>query len=165
MCRCDKERNSLRRYYCDRCKCEVLICRHCDRGNIYCNSGCARTRRIESIRSAERNYQMTDRGKANHAARQKKWRYNKKGVTDHSSNLEKAVPSSPSVNETAVKEDQGTDNPELSSPGSLCKAVRPRLSGDCCHFCGRRGVGYYRHGSLNGRKSRIERMNVRFRKN
>lgn len=160
MCRCDKEKNSLRKYYCKRCKCEVLICRHCDRGNIYCNSGCARISRAESKNAARRTYEMSDRGKANHAARQKKCRDNKKSVTDQGSNPEEVVPSSPSVSETAVKEAQGTENPEVLSPGSLIHEVRPRLSRICCHFCGRRGVGYYRHGSLNGRKSRIERMNV-----
>lgn len=49
------------------------ICRGCDRGNIYCTADHARQRRRESWRRSSAAYQRTERGRANHAARQARY--------------------------------------------------------------------------------------------
>ena len=45
-----------RLYNCRRCAVQVLICRDCDRGNIYCAGECAQISRLESLRRAAKCY-------------------------------------------------------------------------------------------------------------
>jgi hypothetical protein len=61
--------DSARLYACARCRCHVVICRRCDRGNRYCRP-CAPIAFRESRRRAGAAYQQTERGKANHRVRQ-----------------------------------------------------------------------------------------------
>jgi len=61
--------DSARLYACARCHCHVVICRRCDRGNIYCPA-CAPLAWRESRRRSAAAYQRTDGGRRNHAARQ-----------------------------------------------------------------------------------------------
>lgn len=65
---------SHRLYNCLCCGVQVLICRWCDRGNVYCEGACAETCRRESLRRAGRRYQDSFRGATHHAARQSRWR-------------------------------------------------------------------------------------------
>ena len=67
-------KDSPRRYHCVRCRIPVVICRTCDRGNLYCFEGCAGLARAESQRAAARRYQMTRQGRHNHADRQRRYR-------------------------------------------------------------------------------------------
>src|SRR5271155_2761536 len=57
---------SGRLYSCVRCHELVVICRACDRGNIYCFGECSRIRRMESKRRANKNYRLSLKGKLNH---------------------------------------------------------------------------------------------------
>jgi len=43
---------SARMFQCARCHCQVIVCRHCDRGNVYCANGCADLARSASLRRA-----------------------------------------------------------------------------------------------------------------
>ena len=63
-------KDSARRYHCVYCQTPVVICRACDRGNIYCFNGCSELKRTESQRAANRRHQSTPRGMRLHAARQ-----------------------------------------------------------------------------------------------
>lgn len=65
---------SARLFYCARCHCQVVICRHCDRGNVYCPAGCAQIARIDSQRRAVRRYSKTRRGRHSNAERQRRFR-------------------------------------------------------------------------------------------
>lgn len=67
-------KDSPRRYHCARCRVPVVICRACDRGNLYCFDGCADLARAESQRASGRRYQSTRRGRHNHADRQRRYR-------------------------------------------------------------------------------------------
>jgi hypothetical protein len=67
--RCD-EAESHRIYCCGRCGKLVVICRRCDRGNVYCAAACAELSRRESNRRHGRNYQQSGRGRMKHADRQ-----------------------------------------------------------------------------------------------
>ena len=42
--------SSARLFNCARCRCQVVICSHCDRGNIYCGKRCSQTARRQSRR-------------------------------------------------------------------------------------------------------------------
>ena len=63
-----------RRFLCARCCAPVLVCSHCDRGQIYCASGCAAAARGERQRDAAQRYQHSRRGRFKHAARTQRWR-------------------------------------------------------------------------------------------
>ncbi len=65
---------SFRIFHCDRCQKQVLICRRCDHGNIYCADGCAAERRRQSLRRAGARYQRRPRGAKKHAKRQDDYR-------------------------------------------------------------------------------------------
>ena len=77
-----------RKFNCARCRCQVIVCSYCDRGNIYCGSSCAAQSRIQNHRIANHNYQKTFRGAQKHAARQRVYRlHQKQKVTDLGSTL------------------------------------------------------------------------------
>ncbi len=66
-----------RRFVCARCRAPVLVCSHCDRGQIYCAAGCAATARRQSQRAAGQRYQDSLPGRFKHAARTRRWRQRK----------------------------------------------------------------------------------------
>lgn len=63
-----------RRFLCARCRAPTLVCSHCDRGQIYCATGCAAVARLQSLRDAGRRYQCSRPGRFRHAARTQRWR-------------------------------------------------------------------------------------------
>jgi len=63
-----------RRFVCARCHVPVLVCSHCDRGQVYCAAGCSATARRQSQRDAGRRYQDSLPGRFHHAARTQRWR-------------------------------------------------------------------------------------------
>ncbi len=63
-----------RLFNCLRCHAQVVICRACDRGNIYCQPICARSARTESLRASNKRYQKTPRGRLLHAKRQQRYK-------------------------------------------------------------------------------------------
>ena len=77
--------NSARIYNCAGCRCQVVICRHCDRGNIYCGPLCSQPARRQSQRAAGRRYQSSRRGRFRHAARQRCYRLRRRKVTHQGS--------------------------------------------------------------------------------
>ena len=62
--------NSARLYHCSRCRRRVIICRACDRGQIYCPGPCAGLARATSLRAAAQRYRQTRQGKLRQALRQ-----------------------------------------------------------------------------------------------
>jgi len=87
---------NARRYNCGLCYRQVIICRDCDRGNLYCGAGCARLARQKSLRAAGKRYQKTRRGKHHHAKRQQRYRQRQyQKVTHHSSHKQTDLSSSP----------------------------------------------------------------------
>jgi len=79
--------NTARLYHCARCHRQVVICRRCDRGNIYCPEGCADLARRDSLRAAGKRYQQTHRGRLKHAERQRRYRERQQKVTHQGSPL------------------------------------------------------------------------------
>lgn len=60
-----------RLFLCALCYEQVIICTHCDRGNIYCGFSCSFTARKKSLREAGIRYQNSIKGRLNHALRQR----------------------------------------------------------------------------------------------
>lgn len=64
------ELDTARRYHCARCLRPVIICRPCDRGNIYCFDGCARAAEKERCKRNAKRYRGTAKGRRSTAKRQ-----------------------------------------------------------------------------------------------
>ena len=76
------ESNSARLYNCLRCRSQVTLCRHCDRGHVYCVE-CAPVARRDAQDRAARRYQASYQGRVNHAARQGRYRERLKQKVTH----------------------------------------------------------------------------------
>ena len=74
--------DSARLYNCAQCHSQVMICRHCDRGHIYCTE-CAPVARQDARNRAAARYQASDEGRAKHAARQRRYRERLKYKVTH----------------------------------------------------------------------------------
>ena len=68
-------------YLCQRCRLQVIICRRCDRGQIYCSDACSKAARCEALRSSGRRYQQSLKGRLKHAERAHRYRQRKNKVT------------------------------------------------------------------------------------
>lgn len=77
--------DTARLFNCARCGRQVAICRHCDRGNIYCGAGCARAARQASTRAAGARYQRGRPGRFAHAQRQRRYRARRRKMTHQDS--------------------------------------------------------------------------------
>ena len=67
------ESRSARLFQCARCHAQAKICSCCDRGHIYCID-CAVPARQEARKEASKRYQLSPRGRSNHAERQRRYR-------------------------------------------------------------------------------------------
>jgi len=131
---------SCRVFLCGRCRSQVLVCRDCDRGQIYCFGTCAQDARRENQREARRRYQATPRGRAMHVARSRRYRARGQCVTDHSpANEQKAGP----LLELEVGE-------ALSEPSRSRKSPLQWL----CHHCRRSASEFVRLSPLRPRRNR-----------
>jgi hypothetical protein len=74
--------SSARLFLCNHCRQQVIICRRCDRGQLYCSPDCALEVRRRNQHDARRRYQATDRGRRMHADRSRKYRARGSRVTD-----------------------------------------------------------------------------------
>lgn len=75
-----------RMYLCARCREQAVVCRRCDRGQIYCGKGCATQARRQAQRDASRRYQASDRGRVVHAERSRRYRTrqrDQRGIVTH----------------------------------------------------------------------------------
>ena len=66
--------DTARRFNCASCGRQVVLCRRCNRGNIYCSRDCGEAARRQSLRRAGRRYQNSRRGRHMHAQRQRRYR-------------------------------------------------------------------------------------------
>ena len=76
---------AARLFVCLRCRAQVLVCSHCDRGQIYCAGACAQEARQRSQQEAGRRYQATSPGRMKRAARNRLYRARMKIVTHQGS--------------------------------------------------------------------------------
>jgi hypothetical protein len=134
---------SVRLFQCARCLSQVTICTYCDRGNIYCSKACSIPAKKTSRCLASKRYQLTPRGKQNHARCQQRYRARQrdkiktknKKVIDHGSLSNSHELSSLTMDETNITSQE--------------KYLR-------CDFCGQQCSTYVRRDFLNHyRRSRV----------
>jgi len=133
-CRSECSDGICRLFLCSRCRVQVLVCRRCDRGQIYCFGACAQEARRERRREARRRYQATDRGRAMHANRSRRYRARHRCVTDHGPLATRSERRLPTVN-------------TASSDPSRGGALRLGL----CHRCSRSASALVRLSALSRR--------------
>jgi hypothetical protein len=140
---------SCRMFLCARCRSQVLVCRRCDRGQIYCIGTCAQQARRDNQREARRRYQATPRGRAMHAARNRCYRARGRCVTDHGlANVPKAGPLLGSEVDGA-----------LSEPSSSRKSPGQWL----CHHCRRSASAFARLSALRPGRHRCKKGQISHR--
>lgn len=144
-----------RLFLCARCGKQVLICTHCDRGQIYCADGCATLSRRQSRREARRRYESSPRGRLIHAERSRRYRLRHRSVTHQGSPaaLDHGVLAACTTEVIAGVEGQLAAGDRAagtlvawSTPGTHA----PKLSWRC-HFCGRASGQWVRQGPLRRR--------------
>lgn len=139
---------TARLFLCVRCKAQVLVCSHCDRGQIYCAQGCAQTARRDAQRAAGRRYQKSRRGRVNHAARAGRYRARQNNVTHQGSPPHRA-------NDWVT----ASSKPPSASPGDVARPSPPHRSGSWfCHWCGCRCPPFVRREFLRRRTGSIHRQ-------
>jgi len=130
--------DTARLFNCTRCGRQVAICRHCDRGNRYCNEGCAPAVRRASRRAAGARYQRSRRGRFAHAQRQRRYRARRRKVTHQGS-----PPPPPAA--SLLPESRASASPPD-------EPAVPAVEGLRCHFCGRACSAFVRLGFLRQRR-------------
>ena len=115
-----------RLFNCARCVCQVVICSHCDHGQIYCAGDCAGTARTESVRQSGQRYQASHNGQLKHAARQARYRERQRQkVTHHGSDRR-------SRHASLVRQLKWLLREITSNPIRPNSAIAAELT---CHFC------------------------------
>ena len=117
--------DTARRYSCARCHAQTVICRCCDRGNVYCLE-CALPARQEAKRRASGRYQKSRQGRLNHAARQRRYREKQTEKVTHNGSLEAESRVEHSTNRNS------SHNPSLL--GDLV-TIRDIICHFCCEIC------------------------------
>lgn len=77
--RMDMDR-SARLFLCARCRDQVFLCSHCDRGQQYCSRACSSLSRRERRRETAARYQSSRGGRFKHAARTACWRERRRSL-------------------------------------------------------------------------------------
>lgn len=134
--------SDFRSFHCALCHCQVQICRHCDRGHIYCPT-CAPLARRASIRHSNKRYQQSRKGRFNHAKRQQRYRARQMNkVTHHSS-------------PTSLRQSY------LSSSSKTEVNKNVRLSSQpYCHFCDITDTPFLHISFLRHKEARLNIQNM-----
>ena len=126
-------------YLCARCRVQVVVCRRCDRGQIYCDRSCAARARGAAQRAAGQRYQASRPGRFAHAARARRYRIGRKIVTHQGSIV--MPPGDLLALEAAVAQLE-----------VVCGALVVDPTARCCTRCGARCLAAVRIGFLRHRR-------------
>jgi hypothetical protein len=113
-----------RLFLCDRCRQQVLICRRCDRGQVYCGHDCALEVRRSRQREARRRYQASERGRQMHADRSRQYRARRRCVTDQG-------------RKSATKSQQQSEPAHAAATAAQPAIINAVVRASACHRCGR----------------------------
>lgn len=136
-----------RLFVCAHCRAQVIVCRRCDRGQIYCNGGCSQAARRASLREAAQRYQRSRRGRLAHAERMRRYRCRQKKVTHQGSAAQAADALLPLTLTTPAR---------APAPAGASTPVPEH-----CHFCHCAYSGFVRLGPLRRRVFRDVRTTDR----
>ena len=149
--------DSGRLYRCARCRAMVVICRRCDRGNVYCSRACSQQGRKEKQAEAGKRYQKSRQGARNHARRQHGYRERQRQKVTHQRRsapeewLKTASTQPPDSPEAASEEKDEREEAQKSRDevGQPEPPAAPR-AGYRCTWCGCWCSVYVRCSKLRG---------------
>ena len=136
-------------FLCACCRVQVLVCSHCDRGQIYCPHQCAPATRQALQRAAGRRYQQSRAGRLKHAQRTRRWRERRcaveqkvthQGSQNAPSNVVLSVIATTLPNAATEPHTTGAPLPAITA----ASAPTPWR----CHWCGTNCVAHVRLGFL-----------------
>ena len=133
--------SSARLFNCARCRCQVVICSHCDRGNIYCGKRCSEIARRHSRREASGRYERTRRGRFAHAERQRRYRQRRRQKVTHQG-------SPLAISDETLPAESRTSAQRIESPAAV------PADGIRCDLCGRVCSHFVRQSFLRRRPTR-----------
>ena len=122
------------------CRSVFYICKRCFRGHSYCSDFCRDKAQLRQHREANRRYQQSPEGRADHRDREHSYRERRKQrrVTDHSSLPITCPPLSSCgpAEANSVELPQHPDNAGAASPPPGVPRIQPEF---ClrCRICGR----------------------------
>ena len=149
---------AARLFLCARCRDQVLLCSHCDRGQQYCSRSCSSVSRRERRRETAMRYQSSRGGQLKHAARSASWRQRRgsrrragaggdidkvthQGCPDAPADASLLACDTPSARElTAVTESAHDSAPASTDAASLAALI--------CRRCTHRLLPHVRQGFL-----------------
>ena len=117
--------SSARLFNCARCRCQVVICSHCDRGNLYCG----------------KRFQKSRRGRFAHAERQRRYRQRRRQKVTHQGSL-------PGPPDETLPAESRTSARRIEIPVAMA------ADGIRCHLCGRLCSDLVRQTFLQRRPAR-----------
>lgn len=131
---------SARFFLCARCRSQVLVCRRCDRGQIYCGALCSEAARRQRQYEANRRYSKTRTARHKNAQRQHRFRQRQRALNTQ---LEKKVTDQGSAPlprvDTIVRE-------RITQPTQRMDALK--ATSTHCAVCGIRCSALVRHDFL-----------------
>ena len=128
-----------RLFLCARCRKQVIICRRCDRGQIYCAKGCSQIARLHSLRAAAHRYQQSRPGRLSHAERMRRYRLRQQKVTHQGS-------------EPAPANALLSTNSSINRSPPVLDAKPVAQAAVSCSFCGQSCSTFVRQGFLHRRR-------------
>ena len=153
---------SARLFLCARCRDQVLLCSHCDRGQQYCSRACSSVSRRERRRQTARLYQSSRCGQLKHAARTARWRQRRRSLRHHINKVthqgcsvahaDASLPACdiPIVGEFTIGTESTTDT-VLANAGTVSVAAL------VCRRCTHRLLPHVRLGWLRPSSERLRR--------
>jgi hypothetical protein len=145
---------SARLFLCGRCRCQVIICRRCDRGQVYCAGACSGQARRQSLREAGRRYERTLSGRQNRAERSRRHRARQQEIVTHHGSASPPAGDLLPGGTAAIPCDD-------ASPVEPARPAMPQ-----CHWCGDPCLPQLRQGFLRRRERRRRRPgNIRTERN
>ena len=132
-----EKQSDVRSFRCAFCRCDVVICCDCDRGQRYCSTDCAAGARRAKLKRYARRYRQTPRGRELNAERQARWRRRKGAQRNASVTHHQQAAVSRSCERLSVH-----GGKRVAGPASTVLRKRSEFTPACC-FCraGIRSVG------------------------
>ncbi len=139
-----------RLYRCARCHEQVVVCQRCDRGQIYCASGCAALARRERQRAAGERYQASRRGRFVHAERSRRYRQRRRALAEIVTHQSCVAPNAGALLriEATVTVTESIDTVAEVVAIEVMALATPTEPLPSCKHCGVRCAGGVRNGFL-----------------
>ena len=148
-----------------RCRGQVLLCSHCDHGQLYCSRACSCAGRRERRRQTAKRYQDSRGGRLKHAARTACWRTRRRSLRQASADDEidkvthQGCPRSPADASLLACDTPSACEPtplsESAPDGELATAGAVAFAAPVCRRCAHWLLPHVRQGWL--RRSSVRR--------